>query len=777
MLKKKILIIFLLVFLILPQISLALTAEEIKAQIQALLAQIAKLREQLAYLEKEKEWCHNFLVNLKYGDKGKEVKALHIALEKEGFEIKKEEKIKNFFGVYTASAVSGFQQKYWSEVLKPWGLKYGTGYVGPTTRAKLNNLYGCGIEPINKPPVIHSVNGPTTLKVNETGRWTIKASDPEKGPLTYSVRWGDEPFRVVEEEEVIEALRYIQRVTFTHSYSKPGVYYPTFKVTDNKGASAKTRISVKVEEITPVIVSEEVKCIFKNSTSEQRCYTAADSPSPYYGISCSGRETCVVDIKGKKGDKITWKSSCGGYAYTIMDGQNEYAEFNCAPIVEPSITLISPNGGEVWEIGKTYEIKWSRANLPLGEYIGRIDLYKGNSFYGNIQTWNLIEEGTLQNISESALWKVGDIKGGVEEGSDYKIYINLKSIDGTREISDFSDNYFSIVETTQPSITVLSPNGREEWVLGSPFTITWQSRGINKLAIYLWFLDGGTCLIADNVSADLGQYTLTLKEGQQCPNIPKTISSGTYKINIWSIDDPTLEIGTPHDASDDYFILKEAAQITCQDSDGGKNYYEKGYVVVSNLPDVKYLDSCTYEADKEKWYLYETYCGENGKVETEAYPCPQSCSDGACLKTTEPSITLISPNGGETWELGNSYEIRWAQANIDKVTIYLMRTSSLTEDIIASNYQVSFDSPSGSYSYTLPSHLTEANTYKIWIIGYYTGVGQAQDWSDETFTITKQIGLGQLPRDYLLTQTASLIETAQGIVKHLREFLKEFLRR
>ena len=71
-------------------------------------------------------------------------------------------------------------------------------------------------------------------------------------------------------------------------------------------------------------IKEQVKCVFEGSTSTQECYSEKES--------CKGIETCVVDVKGKKGEKITWKSSCGGYAYTIIDGQNEHAIFDCKSI-------------------------------------------------------------------------------------------------------------------------------------------------------------------------------------------------------------------------------------------------------------------------------------------------------------------------------------------------------------------------------------------------------------------------------------------------------------
>jgi outer membrane murein-binding lipoprotein Lpp len=151
----------------------AATVAEIQAMIANLQAQIAQLQQQLnAVQEKPAVWCHNFQTALKYGNSGKEVNALQTVLVKEGFNVDEKD---GYFGAMTASAVTGFQQKYKDEVLKPWGLKYGTGYIGATTRKKLNELYGCGSNatPPTPPSITKSItvlspNGGEVWKMGET---------------------------------------------------------------------------------------------------------------------------------------------------------------------------------------------------------------------------------------------------------------------------------------------------------------------------------------------------------------------------------------------------------------------------------------------------------------------------------------------------------------------------------------------------------------------------------------------------------------------------------
>lgn len=93
------------------------------------------------------------------------------------------------------------------------------------------------------PPTISGVSGPQTLNIGQTGTWTVTASNPNGGNLSYSVVWGDEEVSpiVVPTQGVAQ-----QTAIFTHTYSQGGMYMPRFFVTNVSGQSASASISVNV---------------------------------------------------------------------------------------------------------------------------------------------------------------------------------------------------------------------------------------------------------------------------------------------------------------------------------------------------------------------------------------------------------------------------------------------------------------------------------------------------------------------------------------------------
>jgi peptidoglycan hydrolase-like protein with peptidoglycan-binding domain len=122
-----------------------LTRDQILAQIQSLMQQIAYLQQQIGLLNQGGYYggyngyngyggygtCSTFNVNLGIGSSGTDVAALQNILQNEGFSVSYNETSSSYYGASTAAAVRGFQQKY--------GIR-ATGFAGPLTRGMLNQL-------------------------------------------------------------------------------------------------------------------------------------------------------------------------------------------------------------------------------------------------------------------------------------------------------------------------------------------------------------------------------------------------------------------------------------------------------------------------------------------------------------------------------------------------------------------------------------------------------------------------------------------------------------
>ena len=190
-------------------------------------------------------------------------------------------------------------------------------------------------------------------------------------------------------------------------------------------------------------------------------------------------------------------------------------------IVGFSMMVLSPNGGEAWLVGSRQTIAWND-DFPGN---ASIDLFKSDTLY------TIIEFSTGSDGSNN--W---DIPDSTTPGSDYKIKISSVDDPG---VFDFSDNNFTIVGF---NITVTSPNGGEQWLIGDKRDIVWTDNIDENVKIDLY--KGG--LFHSTID-----FSSSGADEVQPWEIPLSILPGEdYKIRIESVDDSTL-----FDFSDGDFTL------------------------------------------------------------------------------------------------------------------------------------------------------------------------------------------------------------------------------
>ncbi len=206
------------------------------------------------------------------------------------------------------------------------------------------------------------------------------------------------------------------------------------------------------------------------------------------------------------------------------------------------------------------------------------------------------------------------------------------------------------------SITIISPNGGEQWIKGSAYDITWSlgpATSVNdKVAIYLAdesqngaCTENGACcytctnwkLIASGIPASFGKYGWEISADQKIDT--------KYKILIRTISSDCFT-GCVSDISNNYFSIIDEGASECTDTDHGRDYYKKGSVskCYGGTCTIPMQDFCIlFDMAPNSTYsgkaINEYYCDGN-EIKFEKFECPNGCKDGACIKEEKLSADL-----------------------------------------------------------------------------------------------------------------------------------------
>ncbi|NQZ77922.1 MAG: hypothetical protein HRT61_17725, partial [Ekhidna sp.] len=155
----------------------------------------------------------------------------------------------------------------------------------------------------------------------------------------------------------------------------------------------------------------------------------------------------------------------------------------------PTVTVLTPNGGESLTEGVPYDITWDYTGFPDTEFIEIRLSTDGGSNY------SILNDGTFATYPTNTYsWT----PTGAQASTDALIQI----ANTTQSVTDESDAVFTIDAAPAPTITVLTPNGGESLTEGVAYDITWS---------YANFPD--TDLIEIRLSTDGGSSYSILNDG------------------------------------------------------------------------------------------------------------------------------------------------------------------------------------------------------------------------------------------------------------------------
>jgi YD repeat-containing protein len=392
----------------------------------------------------------------------------------------------------------------------------------------------------------------------------------------------------------------------------------------------------------------------------------------------------------------------------------------------------SPYMGCQWQAGTSQAITWSYVGNP-GPGV-KIELFKGDNLHSTIAA----SAPVGVNGSGSYSWA---IPAGQAGGSDYRL-----------RVTSTSDSAYTNTEsggfTIRPTaITILEPNGSQQWQAGATQTISWDYAGNPGAAVKVELLKGGalhkTLAASYPVgNAGRGTYSWAIPAGQ---------AGGTdYRVRVTSTTN-----GSVTDTSDGGFTI-QPTMIKVMTPNGGDRWQAgaggaiewnyagnpgaavkiellKGGAVLSTI-----IESVPVGKDGRGSYPWSIPSGQAGGSDYQVRIT--STTNSACSDTSDNgftilpvSLTLFCPNGGDQWQTGASYNITWSYSGNPgaAVKIELLKGGVVTKTLAAS-FPVGTNGV-GFYSWAIPVGQAAGMDYRVRVTS--TADSSCTDTSDRDFAM------------------------------------------
>lgn len=417
---------------------------------------------------------------------------------------------------------------------------------------------------------------------------------------------------------------------------------------ENLGAVSNQKIELMVGEAlvctlaTPAITNGEN--VYEWEISSSQCSYVGPGPGYKIRISLASGSTVVSDTSDS--------------AFTILSS-----------VDAPTLTITSPNGGEMFEREKTMEIKWSSTNYTGNVVLTLVDRNR----YPVMQ----IKSGIPASTS-SFVWTIP--KANIYE-ANYKILIQGDLVAGYQAPLDYSDNTFYISVPTTTSGALGKPTnfaflGYEMSGNTAISKFEYMDNAVGESGYYIYWDDGMKGYVSTTtLTSDTGKRTSYIGRIFDCTKIPKTVYIRAFKDLDLSEPSNVVSIPTPP--------VCEAPVTKVLSPNGGESYKQGDSVSIkwtaTNLGSSNSVAISVYKARSDNNYygiapdfgltFYNNVSG--GVVQDEGsytWTIPQNFTTGQYVvfvagakgtyDTSDAPFTITTASGGVSANILDSVKIQ-----------------------------------------------------------------------------------------------------------------------
>src|SRR3989338_6299405 len=328
---------------------------------------------------------------------------------------------------------------------------------------------------------------------------------------------------------------------------------------------------------------------------------------------------------------------------------------------QPSITVLSPNGGEVWEIGSTNRIEWKNSNLPSGSDPINIQLVNEQGVLITTIAQGVATGGVSTGVGGGAyMWT---IPSSMSSGT-YRIRVICTKeladcFSGSLPVSDTSDAPFSIVA---PTTTTLPSAGSLSVSLDSATSFGFRNVLIGSTGVSL------ASLRFTAVGEDIDVKQIALQLSDTALNTPDDLLNREIQL----YDGNAVLIGRAVFTTGDYAISTNIINFRVPGG-GSKVMFIKGDIAANaTIGDTLKVDYDGNNAGLGGNYGVGWTSG-NTIIPTGSDTASAGVKIISPTSATQPSITVLSPNGGIAQLSGGAFDIKYRTSGVSRIGLVLIK--------------------------------------------------------------------------------------------------------